>query len=88
MAVIKAAAPRSSRPKDFVVAIGIERRVNVNQVNASAGQFLELFEVVAAINDARVEEGAWTTPHPGPLSIAWSEGVIFVGNSASWRLGG
>jgi hypothetical protein len=39
-------------PKDFVVAVGVERRVNVNQVNAGVGQFGELFQIVAAINDA------------------------------------
>jgi hypothetical protein len=43
-------------PKDFIVAIGVERRVNVNQVNAGVGQFGELFQIVAAINDAGVEE--------------------------------
>ena len=32
-------------------------RVNVNQVNAGVGQLGELFQIVAAINDAGVEEG-------------------------------
>ena len=36
-------------PKDLVIAVGVEGRVNVNEVNASIGQFGELFEIGAAI---------------------------------------
>ena len=56
--------------KDFVVAIGVERRafaatewlrprrrVYLAEVKAGVGQFLELFKIVAAVNDARVHEG-------------------------------
>ena len=32
------------------------RRVGINEVNAGVGQFLELLQVVAAVNDARVEK--------------------------------
>ena len=44
-------------PKDLVIAVGVERRVNVNQVNAGAEQFGELFQIVAAIDDAGVQKG-------------------------------
>ena len=55
--VFKGALLLGLAPKDFVVAVGIERRVYVNEVNAGVGQFGELFQIVAAINHAGVEEG-------------------------------
>ena len=39
------------------VAVGVEGRVNVNQIHAVVGQPGELFQIVAAINDAGVEKG-------------------------------
>jgi len=42
---------------DLDVAVGVEGRVNVNQIHAGVGQLGELFQIVAAINDAGVEEG-------------------------------
>jgi hypothetical protein len=56
VAVFKGALLLGLAPKDFVIAVGVEGRVNVNEVNAGVGQFLELFQIVAAINDAGVEE--------------------------------
>jgi len=60
-------------PEDFVVAVGVERRafaatewlrprrrVNVDEVHAGVEQAAELFEAVAAVNDARVHEGGRT----------------------------
>src|ERR1035437_6303854 len=44
-------------PKDFVVAVGVEGRINVNQIHAGVGQLGELFQIVAAVDDAGVEEG-------------------------------
>jgi len=44
-------------PEDFVIPIGIERRVDVDEVNAPVGEFFELVEVVAAVDDAGVEDG-------------------------------
>ena len=41
----------------IVVAVGVEGRVNVNQIHAGGGQLGELFQIVAAIDDAGVEEG-------------------------------
>ena len=41
-------------PEDFVVAIRVERRVDVDQINAGIGQLGESFEIVAAIDDAGI----------------------------------
>ena len=43
-------------PKHLVIAIRVERRVNVNQVNASGREFRELVQVVTAINNAGVHQ--------------------------------
>jgi len=61
----------------IVVAVGVEGRVNVNQIHAGIGQLGELFQIVAAINDAGVEERGGlggTPPHPGPLPVRRGEG--------------
>ena len=42
----------------IVVAVGVEGWVNVNQIHAGVGQLGELFQIVAAVYDAGVEEGA------------------------------
>jgi len=43
---------------DALAAAAEERiRLNVNQIHAGVGQLGERFQIVAAINDARVEEG-------------------------------
>jgi len=52
-------------PEDFVVAVGVERRIDVDQINAGIGQLGELFEIVAAIDDAGVEQGGWTASGGG-----------------------
>jgi hypothetical protein len=70
VAVFKGALFLGFAPKDFVVAVGVEgrafaalmwlrlrRRVNVNEINAGVGQLGELFQIVAAVNDASVEQG-------------------------------
>ena len=49
------------------VAVGVEGRVNVNQIHAGVGQPGELFQIVAAINDAGVEEGGGTGNCSGDL---------------------
>ena len=43
-------------PEDLVVAVRIKRRVDINQVNTFVGEFFQLFEVIAAINDAGIDE--------------------------------
>jgi len=44
-------------PEDLVVAVGVEGRVDVDEVHGAVGEFLELIEVVATVDDAGVEEG-------------------------------
>lgn len=44
-------------PEDFVVSVGVEGGIDVNEVDAGVGEFLELGEVVATVDDAGVEEG-------------------------------
>jgi len=58
VAVFKGAFLLGPAPEDFVVAVGVEGRVNVNQVNAGVGQLGELFQIVAATNYAGVEQGS------------------------------
>jgi hypothetical protein len=50
-------------PEDFVVAIRIERRIDPDgsgpcsdQIDAGVGELGELFEIVAAVDDAGVEQ--------------------------------
>ena len=43
-------------PEDFVVSVGVERRVDVDQVDAGIGQVLQLLQAVAAVDDAGVEQ--------------------------------
>jgi hypothetical protein len=89
-------------PKDLVVAVGVEgrafaapkwlrprRRVYVNQIHTGVGQLGELFQIIAAINDAGVEEGGWATLTPA-LSRPTGEGVFLFGGRArhSVRAGG
>ena len=49
-------------PEDFVVAVGVEGRVNVNQVDAGVRQFGGLFGIVATVDDASIEEGGGFQP--------------------------
>ena len=43
-------------PEDFVIPIGIKGRIDVDEIDAGIGQLLELLKIVAAIDDARIEE--------------------------------
>jgi len=43
-------------PKDFVVTVRVERRVDVNQINAAIRQLPQLIEIIAAEDNPRVEE--------------------------------
>jgi len=57
VAVFKGALLLGFAPENLVVAVGVEGWVNVNQIHAGVGQLGELFQIVAAIDDAGVEEG-------------------------------
>ena len=63
VAVVKGALLAGLTPKDLVVPVRIEWRVNVNEVNAGVGQFEELLQIVAAIDDSRVRQRGGF--HPG-----------------------
>lgn len=41
-------------PEDLIIAVGVKRRVDIDKVNASIGEFFQLIDVIAAINDAGV----------------------------------
>lgn len=43
-------------PENFVVAVRIERRIDVDQVDRRVWQFFQLIEIVTAVDDAGVEE--------------------------------
>lgn len=54
-------------PEDLVIAVRVERRVNVNQIDARLRQLAKLIEIIAAINDSRVDQrrsfGGFCHPH-------------------------
>ena len=83
VAVFKGALLLGLAPKDLVVAVGVEGRVNVNQVHAGVGQLGELFQIVAAINDAGVEEGGGFqlgggASYTSPYLFGFSEALGFA----------
>ena len=43
-------------PEDLVVPVGVERRVNVDQIDTRLRQLAELVEIIAAINDPRIDQ--------------------------------
>jgi hypothetical protein len=43
-------------PEDFVVTVRVEWRVDVDQIDARLGQLAQLIEIIAAVNDARIDE--------------------------------
>lgn len=54
--VFKGALLLGLTSEHFIIPVGVERRVYVNEVNAGVGQFGELFQIVAAIDNAGVEQ--------------------------------
>ena len=56
VAVLEGALLLRLAPENFVVTIGIERRINVNEVYAVRRELLQLLQVVAAVDDPRVQE--------------------------------
>ncbi len=57
MQVLEGALLLGLAPKDFVVPVRVEGRINVDEVNAGSGQLLELFQMIAAIDEAGVHKG-------------------------------
>jgi len=54
-------------PEDLIVAVGVKRRVDVNQVNTTIGEFFQLVEVVAAVDYPRIDQCRGLTSHRGFL---------------------
>ena len=54
--IFEAALLLGLAPKNFVVAIRVERRVDVNQIDARLRQLTELVEIIAAVDNASVEQ--------------------------------
>jgi hypothetical protein len=50
-------------PEHLIVAIRVERWINVDQVNAGVGKFSQLIEAVAAIDDPSIEQGGRAFTH-------------------------
>jgi len=56
VAVLKGAFFLCFAPEDLVITVRVKRRVDINKVNASIGEFFQLFEVIAAINDTSIDQ--------------------------------
>ena len=56
MAIFEGAFFLGFAPEDFVIAVRVERWIDVDQIHASIGQFGELVDIIAAIDDAGVEQ--------------------------------
>src|ERR1700720_14616 len=61
-------------PENFVVAVRVERRVDVNQIDARVRQLAKLIEIIAAIDDACVNESRGLRWHArfSKRTAAWS----------------
>ena len=57
VAILKGSLLFGFPPENFVGPVGIERRVDINKVDARIGQLFQLLQVVAAIDDASIENG-------------------------------
>ena len=56
VAVIEGALLLGLSPEYLVVAVRIERWIDVNEVDAVVGEFLELVQIIPAVDDAGVHE--------------------------------
>lgn len=63
MPVFKAAFLLGFAPENLVIAVGVEWRIDVDQINAGAGKFPQLFKIIAAVNNARVNESRRLAGH-------------------------
>ena len=54
-----------SRPKDFVVPVRVERRIDVDEIYTRIREFLQLLQIVAAVDDARVDDGRGSARRSG-----------------------
>jgi hypothetical protein len=56
VSVFEAALLLGLAPKNFVVAIRVERRVDVDEIDTAVRQFVQLIEIIAAVDNPRVEQ--------------------------------
>ena len=56
MAILEGALLLGLAPEDFIVAVGVEGRIDVNEVDRVLRQLLELFQIVSAIDDPGVQQ--------------------------------
>ena len=43
--------------RSLVIAIGVKRRIDVDEVDGVVGELLELLQIVATVDDASIEQG-------------------------------
>ena len=63
MSIFKAAFLFRLAPENLVIAVRVERRVDVNQIDARVWKFAELIEIIAAVDDARINYGRRLNGH-------------------------
>jgi hypothetical protein len=56
MAIVKGTLFLGLAPENLVGPVGVEGRIDVDEVDAGVGQLFELLKIVAAVDDARVEK--------------------------------
>lgn len=56
VAVFKRALFFRLAPKDFIISVAVKRRIDVDQVHAGGRKLFKLLQIVAAINDARIDQ--------------------------------
>ncbi len=54
MAILKSAFLFCLVPKDFVIAVRVKRRVDIDRIDTFLREFPKLIEIVSPINNARV----------------------------------
>ncbi len=68
MLVFKAPLLLRLAAEDFVVSVRVERRIDVDEVDAAGRKLPQLVEVVAAVDDAGVDDGGWFGGHAAEIS--------------------
>jgi hypothetical protein len=64
MSIFEAALFLCLAAEDFVVAVRVEWRVDVNEIDAFSGELSKLIEIIAAVNDSRVNyDGCFRLGH-------------------------
>jgi len=51
MSIIEGSSLALLLPKDFIIPVGIKRRIDVNEIYTGVGKPLELIKVIATIHD-------------------------------------